>query len=609
PHAPATLLIDKLHTIRNRLFPPPKLGPWLDLGRVRRWLDHCNVHHIAHCQLSPQSEQLFNHLPRRLIDVQRRCLVPAKPSRRYAALSYVWGITPSFKTLRRNIDRLQQDGALDIEAWAQGARGESGVGQPLFPSTIRDAMELTRQLGEGLLWVDALCIVQDDDEDRQHQLSRMGSIYANAYVTIVAANGTALDGLRGIEGATLPIARPVPAAPYYLFHRRGNYLHEAIQSAHRQLRESVWSQRGWTFQEQIFSRRLLILDHNSVTWECHCAVWLEGMEPAEGQCQDNRAMAAQGFSFSAQPNLGDYARHVAQFNRRQLTYPEDALDAFTGILAILSSTAFTDGFICGLPVLFFDVALLWYNKAPLERRCARRQRDRDNDATGVDTHVLPPSWAWAAWGGAVEYADLDLGLDGASRGTEEKPLARWGYQRSLVGWKYRTRNKEDWKPVTSFFAERRLSSSHGEPAETVSSTTGGKHTNGAEGNSNETKGAESGIPAVLNGTHMLLAYPLRAFFHVKETFGQVTVLLTDGSARGCAGSLTSSGKPSNKTDLQPHPPCEVVAVSVSSLNGEEAYDVLWIGWKGGIAYRRGVGRIRKPAWEAQNAERIELILG
>ncbi|KAK4118818.1 HET-domain-containing protein [Parathielavia appendiculata] len=609
PRAPPTLLINKLHAIRNRHFPPPQLGPWVDLSRVRRWLEHCDSHHVAHCQLSTSSEQLFSDLPRRLIDVQRRCLVSAEPRQRYAALSYVWGVAPSSMALRRNIDLLQQDGALNSTTWARSVGGDDVTQQ--FPMTIRHAMELTQQLGERLLWVDALCIVQDDDEERQHQLNRMGSIYANAYVTIVAAGGTALSGLRGIEGATPPMTRTV-TTPYYLGHGREDHVCQEIQRSHRRLQTSAWSQRGWTFQEQIFSRRLLILDHTSVTWECHCAVWLEGMEPVEGQCQDNRAVVAQGFSFSAQPNLGEYARHATEFNRRELTYPEDALDAFAGILAVLSGTSFARGFICGLPVLFFDAALLWYNKTPLTRRRPRRQPTVD--ATSASANVLRPSWTWAAWQGAVEFVDANIDLAGASPDAENKLVtrysypARWLYQYSLVSWNYRANSGEDWKPIPSLFAERRLSRCNEEATEPTSPTTRGNHAADAQEHRNEAQVAESGIAPTLDGSHLLLAYPSRAFFHVQQVFGQATVLLADASG-GCVGSLTSCGKPDKEAYSLPHPPCEVVAVSVSSLNGEESYDVLWIEWEGRIAYRRGVGRIRKPAWEAKKAERIELILG
>ena len=355
---------------------------------------------------------------------------------------------------------------------------------------------------------------------------------------------------------------------------------------HQRVQDSVWSQRGWTFQEQIFSRRLLILDDTSVTWECHCAVWLEGMEAAEKECQNQGAVAAQGFAFSAQPNFVEYARHVKQFNRRQLTYPEDALDAFAGILSVLNETAFKEGFICGLPVRFFEAALLWYNKGQLDKRQVRRQGN-------LGKVVLPPSWAWAAWGGAVEYDNLDLGVAAGSREEGDKKVVRWQYERPLVSWKYATGSGKDWVPVTSSFG-RRLQGS--DSVDTASTAAGGTLDDGAEG-------PAGGGSAISNGHHLLLAYPLRAFFEVQQTFGQVTVILSNGSG-GSAGSLISHGQPVSRGQL-----CELVAVSISSMNGEEAYDVLWIEREGEIAYRKGVGRVRKAPWEAKNADRIKLVLG
>jgi hypothetical protein len=118
------------------------------------------------------------------------------------------------------------------------------------------------------------------------------------------------------------------------------------------------------------------------------------MDVVEGQCQDNRDVVAQGLSFGVEPNLWEYACHVQQYNGRTLTYPEDALDAFSGIFNTLS-TVFIGGFLCGLPRMYFDAALLWYNKTPLHRRRAAR-----DNAT-----PMPPSWAWAAWEGEISFRD------------------------------------------------------------------------------------------------------------------------------------------------------------------------------------------------------------
>lgn len=39
------------------------------------------------------------------------------------------------------------------------------------------------------------------------------------------------------------------------------------------------------------------------------------------------------------------------------------------------------------------------------------------------------------------------------------------------------------------------------------------------------------------------------------------------------------------------------------------YYVLWIEWKEGIAYRKGLGRVLKEAWDREATEVIDLILG
>jgi hypothetical protein len=41
----------------------------------------------------------------------------------------------------------------------------------------------------------------------------------------------------------------------------------------------------------------------------------------------------------------------------------------------------------------------------------------------------------------------------------------------------------------------------------------------------------------------------------------------------------------------------------------EFYNVLWVEWKQGIAYRRGHGRVEKGVWEGLDVEKVELVLG
>jgi hypothetical protein len=366
----------KLRSLRDRLFPPPELGPWINTSELRPWLDHCDNHHVQHCQFSPRSERIFIHRPQWLIDVKRLCLVQAEARYRYVALSYVWGKGKAFLTLRQNIDHLQLQGSLLRESPSLDSPTHQGNQDTalehessVLPRTIRDAIELTRRIGEDFLWVDSLCIIQDNQKEKLEHLSHMGSIYARAYVTLVAAGGTAFSGLRGIEHATPPVERGRETASYV---QSPESLQQEILLHHRKLSASAWNHRAWTFQEQIFSRRLLIFGDKDVSWECHCTVWFERMDVVEGQCQDNRDVVAQGLSFGVEPNLWEYACHVQQYNGRTLTYPEDALDAFSGILNTLSKVLI-GGFLCVLPRMYFDAALLWYNQTPFQKTCCTGQ--------------------------------------------------------------------------------------------------------------------------------------------------------------------------------------------------------------------------------------------
>jgi Heterokaryon incompatibility protein (HET) len=73
------------------------------------------------------------------------------------------------------------------------------------PNTVKDAIDLVESLGERYLWVDSLCIVQDDDEWKCSQINNMASIYANSHLTIIAADGDSSDyGLRGLRGISGP---------------------------------------------------------------------------------------------------------------------------------------------------------------------------------------------------------------------------------------------------------------------------------------------------------------------------------------------------------------------------------------------------------------------
>lgn len=98
---------------------------------------------------------------------------------------------------------------------------QNALVQARLPQTVRDAMQLCLDLGERYLWVNSLCITQDDPITQKQQIDIMDSIYASATLTIVAAAGDHADsGLPGISKWSREIKR---ADYHYLRHRDQKY--------------------------------------------------------------------------------------------------------------------------------------------------------------------------------------------------------------------------------------------------------------------------------------------------------------------------------------------------------------------------------------------------
>ncbi|KAL8644098.1 MAG: hypothetical protein Q9226_007937 [Calogaya cf. arnoldii] len=241
----------------------------LDIDLMRKWISRCQASHKGSAgsrfdclstTLPLPSHQIY------LVDVQAACLVQRSAACKYTALSYVWGKLARSHTTKSNLRSLQMPGSLSADA-----------GHLVIPKAIKDAMKLVSFLGERYLWVDSFCIVQDDVDTKQLQIDSMAQIYANAYITIVAADGKDADhGIRGVDGSgearkmgystiRLPDGSRIIASPTQM----------------RLLQDTTWASRGWTFQEALFSRRMLVFN-GSVTWMCHAATYEEPIRaPAE----------------------------------------------------------------------------------------------------------------------------------------------------------------------------------------------------------------------------------------------------------------------------------------------------------------------------------------
>ncbi|KAL2115207.1 hypothetical protein VTJ04DRAFT_10870 [Mycothermus thermophilus] len=243
-------------SLGSKLFPSdwgnvsPTSPTWTALANT--WMSTCISNHPA-CK-PPTSLQ-----PTRLIDVtdpsNARLIVtnPAQPLQ-YAALSYVWGCNQTYVLTKATLQDKQQ--TLDM---------------PLLPQTIKDAITVTRQLQLGYLWVDALCIIQDSQADKDKELPLMGAIYRNSAVTIIAASANS-----STEGFLRPSQPPKFFIPPFDIPLGGQDQNsglpqETLRLAYREYylpTSDPTNTRAWCLQERVLSTRILSFSYDGLKWMC-----------------------------------------------------------------------------------------------------------------------------------------------------------------------------------------------------------------------------------------------------------------------------------------------------------------------------------------------------
>lgn len=357
-------------------------SPWIDEAILQRWYEDCVDGHGCKCTSPDYLETMAPSEPRYFIDLHNHCLAEAPTGAPYAALSYVWGKSDMIKTTSSNLAHLKRPGALE----------EPDVRQDL-PRTIQHAMYLMSRLrGLRYLWIDALCIVQDDEVMLRFHLPQMGSIYAGAEVVIINIDGTTANhGLRGLERAPEAVPRHIDQS---LISFRNLSFVRPLDIGRESSRSGPYYSRGWTFQEDFFARRRIVFEDDSVWFGCCSGIHVEDHAKPVQPREDRDWMLDSPY-----PSITVLSDIIQDFNTRQFTYAQDCLAAFAGTVSCLEKQ-FPGGFICGLPVMFIDAMLLWQPKGDIIRRKASDHDDRG--PMPFEMSCLP-SWSWAGWQGLIDF--------------------------------------------------------------------------------------------------------------------------------------------------------------------------------------------------------------
>ncbi|OCL02861.1 HET-domain-containing protein [Glonium stellatum] len=390
-------------------------SPIFDMTLARKWLDICETHHGPFCETPGRQvkDRVPAPLPTHLlaIDLKEMRICHLPQAARYVALSYTWPSSQHLVLTKASLQDMFQQDAL-----------QTRIGE--LPGTIQDAIHCAKDLCFRYLWIDALCIIQDDDAHKAHHLPQMDHVYGAAVLTIIAAYPvphSSLDLCKGLPGYRT--SRTEEPEERLIREVKGLHLTHPSSNLEEVLKVTRWDKRSWTFQEGLLSRRSLYFTHAQTYFQCSCNVFCE-----DTNCEDvqRAAFVAPGTTLWNQKcpyaldkysnsdwgtwwlsrapfqsfleSLPAYENILGNYTSRNMSDPTDILNAFQGITSVLRLSMQTE-FWYGLPERYFDLALTWTLLGPHQRRTAPIRKGQ-----AETSKQRFPSWSWAGW---VSQAELD----------------------------------------------------------------------------------------------------------------------------------------------------------------------------------------------------------
>ncbi|RSL85424.1 hypothetical protein CDV31_016566, partial [Fusarium ambrosium] len=304
---------------------------------------------------------------------------------KYIALSHCWG-PRAYQPLRTTKQTLST-GSLSVPLTSHSA-------------VFSDAIWLCRQLGIDYIWIDSLCIVQDDKVDWEIESAKMAQYYSRAHLTIAvetSPNGT-VPFLRERNERWQAMAFKTtdqdgcPFTYAVQEHYRSDFYEEEPENYYINGRDLLPT-RAWTIQESILSNRIIHFTPSDMIWECHNGT----------ASQDVHRDASTATKFNVRPVFyaldyleatdeerleGAYqvwSNLLEQFSRRSITFESDRLPAFSGIASRFSKY-FPGRYLAGIWEANLLPGLCW------------------NRWTGIGSkpdylaleESFAPSWSWAS---------------------------------------------------------------------------------------------------------------------------------------------------------------------------------------------------------------------
>lgn len=361
------------------------------MSRVKDWVENCDQNHDE-CTSSSDT-----CLPKRILDIEDKPIVREMngATGRYVALSYCWGRSGKNVLLTREKGPSNAQSTFDEFT-------SVGIEMDKLAKTVQDAIIVCRNLRIRYLWVDALCIIQNerDLEDFKAEAPKMCEYYQNAYLTLIA--GSAQDCADGF----LNDRREPKASLCEVVYSRTNV---GLLSLDRDMTGVVKLSlpaskevghtltRAWTFQENLLSRRTLNYCCEQVKFSCQTmySIHEDGdFQRTVSHLTNPPSINNTPISFRDVSSHGDnlearkYAFELWQsslpgYTRRDILKPLDKLAAIAGYANLLQKVVRCQ-YMYGLWKDDLHMGLLWRTSRAWLRPTITRAVDR------------APSWSWAS---------------------------------------------------------------------------------------------------------------------------------------------------------------------------------------------------------------------
>ena len=399
----------------------PHTGSPQNLLRARSWLSDCiNLHSRCKSHLIETGS-----LPSRVLEItyERICLRETYGmDGEYAILSHCWGPRPIITTTTQNVrSRCQNIDFSDLS------------------KTFQDAVTVTQSLGIKYLWIDSLCILQDQDSkaakaDWEIESSKMGSYYACAKICIAAS--AASEGSVGcffdrhpatVQPSPLPI-RLSGSDASTMFLSRVDRVGVWMKIPDFMTPDGIsplgrvppLESRGWVVQEIIMSRRILKFGSSELEWVCDSKHASEGhpdekppLYAHDKDCFDAlRDLDSQISRFGPRSKHNVWYDIVEHYTRCELSYKSDMLPALSGVATQYQKMT-GDRYFAGLWKSDLARGLLWRTPHLSPDQLSVNTRK----AVGFRGSSRPakfraPTWSWSSID--ATYINWDLVSDWSS---------------------------------------------------------------------------------------------------------------------------------------------------------------------------------------------------